>query len=156
MNLSWIEKLKAYEWQWIVVIYLSEGTGQSKANRLFLKWIAKLEEIEGHPVSWTRLDKRDLEAGTIYFRVLIGGLRCATRRRISANWNRKTGTISLQLFRTNRWGIREALMPWEYATEAEFRYDLHKEHLRRERNSGRPFRSFGETLWTRLKTSQHK
>lgn len=126
---GYVDWLKKYAWNWACTLDFRYGIRRKSAHRLWREWIARLEEIEGHPLSWARMAELGETSGMLHFHGVVAGLRRTTPGAAEVLWLRMAGDAHIVVFDSDGW-IEYALKEMESEDDYDFDFELLTQHRR--------------------------
>ncbi len=83
---GYVDWLKEFEWNWGCTVNLRYGIRRKSAGCLWRGWIGRLEELEGHPLSWARLAEVGETSGRLHFHGVVAGVLCTAPKTAESLW----------------------------------------------------------------------
>jgi len=123
---GYVEWLGRYEWNWACTLNLRYGIRRKSAHRLWRDWITRLEEIEGHRLSWARMAEVGKIAGRLHFQAAVAGVRYTTPSAAASLW--LAGDAQVKVMYSTGW-LDYMLKEMEYNDDYDFDFELLNQHL---------------------------
>ena len=105
-----------------------EGIRRKRANRLWREWIARLEEIEGHRLSWARMTEVGEIEGNLHFHSVVAGVHLANPGTAELLWKTMAGEALIDEVYSNGW-LGYMLKKMEHTDDYDIDLALFDEHL---------------------------
>jgi hypothetical protein len=138
---GYVDWLMTYKWNWSCTLNLRNGIRRKSATRLWREWITRLEEIEGHYLSWARMAEFGETSGKLHFHGVVAGVCRTSPEGAAALWLHMAGDAKVGvLFSVKRW-IEYMLKEMEVSDDYDFDFELQDQDLRRRKLSTAPSRN---------------
>jgi len=125
---DYVDWLEVYEWIWACTLSFRNGIRRKSANRLWREWITRLEEIEGHRLSWARMAEFGETAGKLHFHGVVAGVRRTWPSEAESLWLSIAGDARIEVMHSAGW-LEYMLKEMEDNDDFDFDASLHPEHL---------------------------
>jgi hypothetical protein len=126
---GYVDWLNTYEWNWACSLNFRNGIRRKSANRLWREWIIRLEEIEGHRLSWARMAEVGEISGKLHFHGVVAGLRRAWPIEAESLWLSMAGDAVVDVMHSDGW-IEYMLKEMEDSDDYDFDFELLDQHRR--------------------------
>jgi excisionase family DNA binding protein len=107
-------------------------------SRIFLDWIAGVEQREGKSIQWARMIERGKTTGRLHIHALIAGPRGISLQTAEQLWQRLAGTATIRAYDPERRGPEYMLKSMEDNADADFDFSLaqRRQQSGKKRNEG--------------------
>jgi hypothetical protein len=126
---GYVDWLNTYEWNWACSLNFRNGIRRKSANGLWREWIIRLEEIEGHRLSWARMAEVGQTSGKLHFHGVVAGLHRTWPSEAESLWLHMAGDARIDLMDSIGW-IEYMLKEMEDTDDFDFDANLEDVHLR--------------------------
>jgi hypothetical protein len=110
------------------------GIRRKSAHRLWRKWIAQLEKLEGHRLSWVRMAEIGETSGRLHFHAVVAGLVHTTPDAAKALWLAMAGDAHVKVLYSDNW-LEYMLKEMEWTDDYDFDFELLPHHKREEHST---------------------
>jgi hypothetical protein len=109
----WGKWLKAWRWDLVGTITLPGYLSDTKADRVFARWIADIQKVGGtRTFRWVRIMERSADGYNIHYHILLGGMK-VKEQRFPSKWTERLRELDgyglLQRLDPDQTSVREFL-----------------------------------------------